>query len=56
MCKPCPSQVYLSSVQKELRDIACRLSQSPDVTFKDLSLAEAFDALVEAQLEIEKMR
>ena len=49
-------QVYLSSVQKELRDIACRLSQSPDVTFEDLSLTEAFDALVEAQLEIEKMR
>jgi len=50
------TQVYLSSVQKELRDIACRLSQSPDVTFEDLSLTEAFDALVEAQLEIEKMR
>ena len=49
-------QVYLSSVQKELRAIACRLSQSPDVTFEDLSLTEAFDALVEAQLEIEKMR
>ena len=50
------TQLYLSSVQKELRGIACRLSQSPTNTIKDMSLSEAFDALVEAQIEIEKMR
>ena len=50
------TQLYLSSVQKELRDIACRLSQSPTASIKDMSLSEAFDALVEAQVEIEKMR
>ena len=53
LLNPAPT---IEDLQKELRDIACRLSQSPDVTFEDLSLAEAFDALVEAQLEIEKMR
>ena len=50
------TQLYLSGVQKELRGIATRLSGSPSTTIKDLSLAEAFDALVEAQAEIEKMR
>ena len=50
------TQLYLSSVQKELRGIACRLSQSPTTTIKDMSLSEAFDALVEAQIEIDKMR
>ena len=51
------TQVYLSGVQKELRGIATKLSRSPTAsTIKDLSLAEAFDALVEAQAEIERMR
>ena len=50
------TQLYLSSVQKELRSIAYRLSQSPTTTIKEMSLSEAFDALVEAQSEIEKMR
>ena len=50
------TQIYLSGVQKELRGIATRLSGSPSTTIKNLSLAEAFDALVEAQAEIERMR
>ena len=51
------TQIYLTGVQKELRGIATKLSRSPTAsTIKDLSLAEAFDALVEAQAEIERMR
>ena len=50
------TQLYLSGVQKELRGIANRLSRSTTINIKDLSLSEAFDALVEAQAEIERMR
>ena len=50
------TQEYLSGVQQELQGMASRLRQSPSVPRRDLSLTEAFDALVEAQSEIQKMR
>ena len=50
------TQEYLSGVQLELQGMASRLRQSPSVPRRDLSLTEAFDALVEAQNEIQKMR
>jgi hypothetical protein len=53
------TQEYLSGVQQELRGIASRLrpgGSGPGAGSKDLSLAEAFSALVDAQAEVQRMR
>lgn len=50
------TQDYLTGIQNELRGIAFKLKQSPFNHKDDLSLTEAFEALVQAQMEIQKLR